>query len=228
VARSPSTRALSTSLPKLASSTTLPNRLYAELETAIINGVLTPGQRLLADDLAAHFGVSIIPVREALSSLDQAGWVDIIPRHGVHVRDRTETELKELFEFRADVEGLVARWAAERRTPEDLENLERAVRESAPIKARTGDEAVLDASADFRDAMRQAAHNAVLGSTSATLEKRARFYFSTVTHELGDEWMRVHEEVLVHVRAHEPEAAAKLTSDHIIATGDAVHALLFT
>jgi DNA-binding GntR family transcriptional regulator len=221
--RDDSQRTLASSVPKLKSSTTLPDRLYTELEAAIINGVLRPGQRLHAVDLATHFGVSIIPVREALSSLDQAGWVEKVPRHGVHVRAHSETELRELFEFRADVEGLVARWAAERRDEHDLENLERAVANSTTA---TGDE-LLDASADFRDALRAAAHNGVLAATSATLEKRARFYFSTVAHKLGNEWVRVHERVLTHVRDREPNAAAELTSKHIMATGDAVQALLF-
>ena len=220
-------RDLSAALPRLHGATTLPGRLYQELETAIISGALAPGQRLHADDIGRHYGVSRIPVREALSSLDQAGWVDITPRHGVHVRQRTPEELTELFEFRADVEGLVARWAAQRRTDADLALLTHAAKASREVVDDGDLQEVLDASTRFRDALRAAAHNSVLAGTSATLEKRARFYFSTVAHELGSEWLQVHDDVLDRVREHDADGAADITSRHIVATGSAVHRLLF-
>ncbi len=174
-----------------------------------------------------HYGVSRIPVREALSSLDQAGWVEIKPRHGVRVRDRTVTELHELFEFRADVEALVARWAAERRTDEDLVHLEQAVsRTRAAVAAHADDQGI--GFVGFRAALRQAAHNSVLAATSAGLEKRARFYFSTVEDQLGDDWVTLEEQVLEFVRARDGAAAARLTNQHIVDTGVAVDRILFS
>lgn len=213
-------------LPSLSGFTTLPGRLFEQLELAIIQGMLQPGQRLRADDLAAHFGVSRIPVREAISSLDQAGWVEIKPRHGVHVRERTVTELQELFEFRADVEALVARWAAQRRTESDLIRLEQAVSNTRASVAATEEEQP-GSFIGFREAMRQAAHNTVLAATSSALEKRARFYFSTVEHQLGQNWIRVEAQVLEMVRRRDSEGAATLTNRHILDTGHAVHRLLF-
>ena len=195
---------VSRALPQLSGTTTLPNRLYEQLERAIIAGALTPEQRLNADELAGHFGVRRIPVREALSSLARAGWVDIVPWHGVHVRERTETELVELFELRAHVESLVARWAAQRRTDADLVALTDALAGSTN-HAHLDDVALMEVSTRFRDAMRTAAHNSVLAATSGNLEKRAQFYFSTVIRRLGDEWLRVHEQVLHGVRAGDAE-----------------------
>lgn len=220
-------RDLSAALPQLPAATTLPGRLFSELETAIINGALQPGQRLHADDLAQHFGVSRIPIREALSSLDAAGWVDITPRHGVHVRQRDPQELRELFEFRADIEALVARWAASRRTDADLDAIAEAVALSHATARKGDDEKLLDVSRDFYDALRTAAHNSVLAATSAALEKRARFYFSTVAHELSDEWLHVHEAILDYVRDKDADRAATLAAEHIVTTGEAVDRLLF-
>jgi DNA-binding GntR family transcriptional regulator len=205
----------------------LPSQIYDALEAAIINGVLQSGQRLHADDLAEHYGISRIPVREALSSLARAGWVEITPRHGVHVRQRDPRELQDLFEFRADVEALVARWAAVRRTPEDLASLQRAVQNSRAAARDTTDQQLMGYSTQFRDALRNASHNTVLAATSAQLEKRAQFYFSTVAHELGMEWLHVHEQTLKLVRQRDAAAAASLAAQHIAATGTAVHDLLF-
>ncbi|AZI56911.1 GntR family transcriptional regulator [Nakamurella antarctica] len=219
-------RSLPLTLPALLGATTLPGRLYSELESAIIRGTLQPGERLHADDLAKHFGVSRIPIREALSSLGQAGWVEIKPRHGVHVRERTVVELNELFDFRADVEALVARWAAERRTDSDLVNLKLAVERTRDAGATVADD---DGNGfiGFREALRQAAHNSVLAATSASLEKRARFYFSTVQDQLGSDWVQLEQQVLDYVVAGDGEKAAALTGEHIRDTGVAVHQILF-
>lgn len=206
-------------VPAFPANATLTTRVHDALETAIIAGELKPGERIHADVLAAQFGMSRIPVREALRSLHEAGWVDIKPRHGVHVRERTAEELGELFEFRAVVEGQVARWAAQRRTDADLDLLAARIQESKEISAT---------SAGFYDALRSAARNSVLATTSAALEKRARFYFSTVEHELGEDWRHVHEEVLEHVRAQDADAADRVAHQHIEDTGTAVAALLFT
>ncbi len=201
---------------------TLTTRVHDALEASIIRGDLKPGERIHADALAAQYGMSRIPVREALRSLHEAGWVDIKPRHGVHVRERTAEELAELFEFRAMVEGLVARWAATRRTDEDLTVLAARIAES---RTATNDPAV---GSGFYAALRAATRNAVLATTSAALEKRARFYFSTVAHELGEDWLHVHETVLEHVRDRNAKAAEKVAHQHIEDTGKAVSALLFT
>lgn len=214
-------------LPMLSGSSTLPSMLFDNLEEAIITGALVPGGRIHADDLAAHYGVSRIPVREALRSLHEAGWVDIKPRYGVRVRERTEQELTELFEFRALVEAQVARWAAERRTPMELAALEQSVQ--AGEKAhRSADHTALSLSnSAFYDALSAAAHNSVLGSTAVALRKRARFYFSTVEDELGRDWIDVHKSLFGAVRGSNVDLAASIAEQHIVATGAAVRRLLF-
>ncbi|VEG55032.1 transcriptional regulator [Mycolicibacterium aurum] len=211
----------SPSAPAFPANATLTTRVHDALETAIIAGELKPGERIHADVLAAQFGMSRIPVREALRSLHEAGWVDIKPRHGVHVRERTAEELGELFEFRAVVEGVVARWAALRRTDADLDLLAARIKESRDASDERA------SGAGFYAALRAAARNSVLATTSAALEKRARFYFSTVAHELGEDWRHVHEEVLEHVRAQDADAAERVAHQHIEDTGTAVAALLF-
>jgi DNA-binding GntR family transcriptional regulator len=209
-------------MPALPANATLTTRVHDALEASIIRGDLKPGERIHADALAAQYGMSRIPVREALRSLHEAGWVDIKPRHGVHVRERTADELAELFEFRAVVEGLVARWAATRRVDGDLALLAARIEES---RTATDDPA---AGSGFYAALRAASGNAVLATTSAVLEKRARFYFSTVAHELGEDWLHVHETVLEHVRDRDADAAERVAHRHIEDTGKAVEALLFT
>lgn len=207
----------------LPANATLTARMHGLLEAAIIHGELRPGERIHADSLAAQYGMSRIPVREALRSLHEAGWVEIKPRHGVHVRERTPSELDELFEFRAVVEGQVARWAAERRTDEDLALLASIVRGSDLDEGQP----MADGSSEFFAALRTAAGNSVLAASSAALEKRARFYFYTVADQLGEDWRHVHESLLGLVEARDGTGAAEIASRHIADTGKAVRDLLF-
>jgi DNA-binding GntR family transcriptional regulator len=209
--------------PNEEANATLTARMHSALETAIINGTLPPGQRIHPDVLAAEYGMSRIPVREALRSLHEAGWVDIRPRHGVFVRERTAEELDELFEFRALVEARVARWAAQRRTESEVEVL-RAIVAAGSARATADNLAITNS---FYDGLRAAAHNSVLAATSSDLEKRAKFYFSTVVDELGDDWRHVHEELFDLVASKQAAAASRLAQQHIEDTGAAVRVLLF-
>ena len=218
---------LSLALPLLSGASTLPSILFDQLEEAIITGALEPGGRIHADDLAAHYGVSRIPVREALRSLHEAGWVDIKPRYGVRVRERTEQELTELFELRAVIEGQVATWAAERRTEAEVAALAETV-QGGEKAHRSADHTALSASnSAFYDALSAAAHNSVLRSTAVGLRKRARFYFSTVEDQLGRDWIDVHKSLAAAVREEDPGRASRIAHEHIVQTGAAVHGLLF-
>lgn len=213
-------------LPDGVGAGTLPAQIHELLEDAIIHGVLEPGQRLQTDKLAARYGVSRIPVREALRSLHEAGWVDIRPRYGVYVRERSEEELQQLFEARSVIEGSIAGWAADRHRTADLRTLRRVVRDSEKAAER-GDVPALDRlGREFYAAMRAAAGNDVAAAVSADLEKRARFYFSMVAGQLGADWVSVHREMLALVHARDSRGAEALSRRHILDTGRAVADLL--
>ncbi len=213
-------------LPTGLGASDLPSQISGILEEAIISGVLEPGQRLRAEALATHYGVSRIPVREALRSLEAAGWVRIKPRYGVYVAERSEEELTALFDVRAVLEAHVARRAAERRTPEDLDELGRSVDLSRDAARRQDGAALTGLSTQFYSALGRAAHNSVLQATVASLQKRARFYFATVAKDLGRDWVHTHEELLDAVRRQDGDAAARISQHHIEETGHAVQKLL--
>src|SRR5690242_5219433 len=69
------------------------------LRTAIIKGAFKPGARLVIDELAAHFGTSAIPVREALQQLQAEGLVIIQPYAGATVTLIEANLIVEIFEL---------------------------------------------------------------------------------------------------------------------------------
>lgn len=94
----------------------------------IVSGVYERGSRLTEEQLARRYGVSRVPVREALRTLESEGFV-VTRRHaGAHVAEPTEQEAGDLLAMRALLEPLGAARAAQRRTEAHLKVLRGLVR----------------------------------------------------------------------------------------------------
>ncbi|GAC1417314.1 MAG: GntR family transcriptional regulator [Candidatus Velthaea sp.] len=90
------------------------DRVLSELRTAILVGQHPPGARLREVELAELYGVSRIPVREALRRLEAEGLIASSPNRGVTVRALERDDIDELFAFRLALERLAVRAAAAR------------------------------------------------------------------------------------------------------------------
>ena len=119
--------------------------IIRQIQTSIISGKLSPGDKLPSErDLIKLFGRSRPIVREALGSLEKAGLIKIIPGSGavvceideIHVIQPLEMMLKleqvtslELFEFRLVTETALAKWAALKRTDNDLDKMAKVLQQ---------------------------------------------------------------------------------------------------
>ena len=82
------------------------------IREAIVDGRLSPGERLKEEELARELGISRTPVREALLILQSEGLVDAAPNRGAVVRSHDADDLEDLYQLRAVLEGYAARRAA--------------------------------------------------------------------------------------------------------------------
>jgi DNA-binding GntR family transcriptional regulator len=89
-------------------------RVRDELQHAILEGVLKPGERLRAEALAQRFGTSRTPIREALLQLEAQGLVEVEPNRGAVVRAFDRDDLLDLYAVRALLEPAAAARAATR------------------------------------------------------------------------------------------------------------------
>jgi len=92
---------------------TLPEKIATRLADRIVDGRYPPGSRLVEAVLSKEFGSSHGPVRDALRLLQSAGLITILPYRGAVVTDVTVREIRELYQVRAALVGLRARWIAE-------------------------------------------------------------------------------------------------------------------
>ena len=81
-------------------------RIARTLANRIISGALPPGSRLRQDHIAAEFGASHVPVREAFRKLEAQGLAENKPRYGVRVSPIDPNVVFEITEMRAALEGL--------------------------------------------------------------------------------------------------------------------------
>ncbi len=103
------------------------DRIADQLRTAIRQGTYAPGARLVERRLTAEFGVSHIPVREALERLIREGLVERLPRRGCRVATLTAKELDDVYHLRVVLEQHVAERAQQRWTKGAERELRRIV-----------------------------------------------------------------------------------------------------
>lgn len=125
------------------------------LRAAIVSGRLAPGSVHSAPELAARYGVSATPVREAMQLLAREGAVEVLPNRGFRVAEHTERDLAELAQVRALLEVPVV-LELTRAVPADRWEELRPLADAAVALAARGD------SGAYAEADR-AFHRAVLG-----------------------------------------------------------------
>ncbi|KAB1074640.1 GntR family transcriptional regulator [Methylobacterium planeticum] len=104
---------------------TLGDTTYEALSDLLAAGRLAPGDRLSLRRSAAVLGVSVMPVREAVSRLVAEGALEVSPNRAIRVPTMTRVEFRALAETRMAVEGIAAARAAEQRSEEHLAEIHR-------------------------------------------------------------------------------------------------------
>ena len=99
---------------------TLGDRVHMELRELLMSGELAPGQKMSLRSVAETLGVSIMPVREAVSRLVSDQSLEVLPNRAVRVPLMSRARFRELTAVRLAVEGFAAEEAARSRTTADL------------------------------------------------------------------------------------------------------------
>lgn len=92
---------------------TIADRVFDQLRQAIVEGAIPPGSKISEPVLAARYGISRGPLREAMRRLESSSLVDRKPNIGARVITLTSEQLLEIYVIREALEGMAARLAAE-------------------------------------------------------------------------------------------------------------------
>ncbi|TDD44333.1 GntR family transcriptional regulator [Nonomuraea terrae] len=197
-------------LPRL----TLARQIRDSLVASIVSGHFGPGERLVETRLAATYGTSQAPVREALRELEAMRLVETQPRRGTFVRPFVQETLRESYVVRAALEETATRLALLAGTvPVEAMRADVAAMRAA---AESGDgEASARASVSFHRRIVEAAHNELLKLTWESLQIEARTAVTMVATEVDlHDIVQDHAELLAAIEDGDLEVACRHARDH--------------
>jgi DNA-binding GntR family transcriptional regulator len=207
--------------------------VYAVLHKAIVSGELPAGTRLRVRDLAEEVGTSVMPVREAIRRLEEAGLAEREPHKGAVVKGLTLEELVHVYGVRRLLEGEAARLGAERIGAGDCKRMqaEYDLMVAAINERRVAD--YLDHDETLLTILYGAAGNPVLVSMISTLWQRCRAYKAvgaqgTLAAEGADSLWRYQQDLLAAARAGDGAAARALSDASLDNATQRIRALLAT
>lgn len=201
----------------------MPERIRALIESDIEAGLLPPGAPVDEKAMAARFGISRTPVREALLMLAARKLVAIVPRSGTFVYKPGPAELIALLEYLGELEGVAARLAAQRMTAAQRNTLAAMHRDSIAL-AQAGQRTEYET-------LNMAMHlhiyhgsgNAVVKEEISNLRLRLANFRRYVFDQPGrlQTSCTEHESIVQAVCAGDGDGAAAAMREHIIGKGKA-------
>ena len=104
----------------------LPQDLFNKLRDDILQNKIKPGEKLTEQRICQEYQVSRTPVREAFQKLELDGLIEIIPNRGAFVIGLTRQDIEDMYELRSAYESIAVKWAIDRMTPEEFEDMQEA------------------------------------------------------------------------------------------------------
>lgn len=154
---------------------TLPEQIADRIYSAIVRGEYAPGERIREEELAASFGVSRGPVREALRILEGDAVVRVVPNRGAHVTPLSVQELNEIFEIRRVLAGAMVRRLG-KPSPQLLAQLGEQVEKLERLSDDVDQAAYVAASVDLSLALARASGNERLAEIMHSLARQSWRY----------------------------------------------------
>ncbi len=191
---------------------------YERLLSEIAAGALQPGDRLTETDLADRLQISRTPVREAIRQLEADGLVTHKPRVGAAVRTLDYSEVMELYDMRAVLEGAAASLAA--RAASDIEIAELEAINAELADATTDGQRAFQLNRHFHAALLDAARNRFLAKSVSTMQKTLMILGPSTLQESArvQEAVTEHSAVLEALRARDGDSAEAAMRAHIKAS----------
>lgn len=191
--------------------------VFETLRDAIINQTLEPGERLMEIQLAEEMGVSRTPVRESIRKLELEGLVIMVPRKGAYVAGISVKDIHEVFEVRAALEGLAASLAAQRSTPEEIDDMEKSLFiESGELEGNNL-RSIVEIDTTFHDLLYKAARNEKLIQMVNNLQEQLQRFRSASLARPGRSKtaLEEHRKILEAIAMRDSALAQSLAIEHI-------------
>ena len=196
---------------------TAQQRVFEALEADILSGAFQPGDPLVEARLCEKYGASRTPLREALRKLELEGLVHTVPNRGAVVEGVTHGDVRDIYAIRILVEGLAAKWAAERIGAEESAELKLTLELQEFYLAKNDSARVLELDSRFHGIINNACNSKIMNHTLTGFHhyiERARF-LSMEKHERALASAAEHRAVYEAIHARDGAAAERAMTAHI-------------
>ncbi len=210
------TKAAAPSTLQLVQENSLPALVQNEIEQLILRGELAGGQRVNESDLAARFGTSRGPVREALRALEECRLVRSEKNRGVFVREISIAEADEIYDMREALDELIGRRLAANITAQQLAALKALLAEMDNATTNGDVKGYHALNLEFHDALVDFAGNARLAETYRLLTKELLLFRLRGLQDGGGFAVSnaEHKEVVKAIASRDPERAGRVLREH--------------
>jgi len=189
------------------------------IREAIWSGAYAPGDRLVERRLAHEFGISHIPLREALARLTEEGLVERPPRRGARVASLTPRMLEEVSSLRVVLEQFVVRRLEGRFTPEAHAELQLIVDRMTEAAEAHDLVRVHETDQQFHQRLWELTDHTLLVEVAAQMRSRTSHFYRAAAASLGPDEVRrhadSHQQLLDVIASGNRRAAERAMKDHV-------------
>lgn len=196
----------------------LSEKVYKAVKLMILEGQLTPGQKVKQEELAERLGVSRTPLLSALSMLEKELLIESIPRRGYIIRKTTLRQLLDLFEIRIRLEPLGAIEAAGNfNDPQAQQQIQRLKEQTHAIRQEPADtvqRTFKQYDFDFHSTIMDISNNEFL---PLLISSYNLITLSNISRTFRDPFMSIaeHEQILGAIENGNAQLASQTMRDHI-------------
>lgn len=147
-----------------AKSQNLPisNNLFSQIQKDILQGKMRSGEKLTEQSICDKYAVSRTPVREALRQLEMEGLIETIPNRGAFIIGFSAQDMADMYELRKTYEIQAVKWAIERITDEEMEDLRETFEFMEFYTQKNDIDKMLNINTGFHQLIYTASHNRML------------------------------------------------------------------
>ena len=199
------------------------DQVFEELERAILSGSYERDDILTEIKLSEQMGVSRTPIREALRRLSQERLIEATSK-GARVIGIQKADIADICEIRLRLEGLAARWAAERADEEGIHALREAVDLQEFYTQKQDADSIKNADSRFHQTIYALCGSNSMRDTLEPLHRKLLKYrrVSVSAKSRAQKSLEEHRAIYEAIAAHDGEKAEKLTIAHVQNARDSI------
>ena len=195
----------------------LSSEIFVKLREDILTGKLSSGDKLTESRICKEYGLSRTPVREAFRQLEADGLIENIPNRGAFVVGLSKQDIHDLKILRAQSEIQAVRWAVERITEEELEELQETFEFMEFYTMKNDIPKMLNINTAFHQIIYNATHNHMLTQQLISYQMYLRHCDPSNYFAPGylREVLSEHREIFEALETGDPDAGAEAMRTHL-------------